>query len=224
MNDDMNFEDILGVIKKYLAFIVFLTILSGAITLAFTYFFMTPQYEANTQVLVSQSESNSSFNNLDIETSLQLINTYGEIIQSPIVLSDVIDNLELNQPVEELAQQVSVITQESSQVINITVIDEEQSQAAILANEIANVFQDKVTEVMNVNNVSVLAPANTESSAGQVSPRPELNTFIGMVIGALLGLIIAFVRTYFDKSVKTVEEVEKYLDLPVLGMTTRFDK
>lgn len=222
MDENMNIEDIFGVIKKYLAFILLLAILFGMIALAFTLFFMTPKYEAHTQVLVSQSETVSSFNNLDIDTSLQLINTYGDIIESPIVLDDVIANLGLEQSTEQLSEQITILTEETSQVINITVTDEQQAQAAIIANEIADVFQDKVTEVMNVDNVSVLAPANINNDSAQVSPRPALNTFIGIILGGLTGIIIAFLRTYMDKTVKTVEDVEKYLELPVLGMTTKF--
>lgn len=224
MDENMNIESIFAVIKKYLAFTLFLAALFGMIALAFTLFLMTPKYEAHTQILVSQSENISSINNLDIETSLQLINTYGDIIESPIVLDDVISNLELEQSTEQLSENITIVTEETSQVINITVADESQAQAAIIANEITDVFQDKISEVMNVDNVTVLATANINSDAVQVTPTPVLNTFIGIILGGITGLIIAFLRTYLDKSVKTVEEVEKYLELPVLGITTNFKK
>lgn len=224
MNENMSIEHIYDVIKKYFGFILLLTLSFGMIILAFTLFFMTPKYEAHTQILVSQSESSTSFNNLDIETSLQLINTYGDIIQSPIVLNDVIENLELAETEEELAAKINVVTQEASQVINITVTDELQSRAAVIANELSGVFQEKVTEVMSVDNVSVLAPANVEDNPAQVSPEPVLNTIIGLFIGAVVGIVIAFLRTYLDRSVKTPEAVEKHLGLPVLGVTTKFEK
>lgn len=224
MDENMSIEHIFAVFKKYFAFILTLTLLFGIIILVFTLIFITPKYEAETQILVSQSENRSSFSNLDIETSLQLINTYGDIIQSPIVLNDVIENLELKETGKELAAKINVVTEESSQVINITVTDEQQSRAALIANELSEVFQEKVTEVMSVDNVSVLAPATIENNAAQVSPEPVLNTMIGLFIGAVTGIIIAFLRTYLDRTVKTPEAVEKYLGLPVLGVTTKFDK
>lgn len=224
MDENMSIEHTFAVIKKYFAFIFTLSLIFGMLVLAFTLFFMTPKYEAHTQILVSQSEVSTSFNNLDIETSLQLINTYGDIIESPIVLNDVIDNLELTETSEELASKINIVTGESSQVINITVTDEQQPRAAVIANELSNVFQEKVTEVMSVDNVSVLAPANSEDNPVQVSPDPVLNTIIGLFIGAVAGIVIAFLRTYLDRSVKTPEAVEKYLGLPVLGVTTKFEK
>ena len=224
MDENMSVEHMFDVVKKYFPFILLLTLLFGMIVLAFTLFFMTPKYEAQTQILVSQSERSTSFNNLDIETSLQLINTYGDIIESPIVLNDVIDRLELTETAEELAAKINIVTEESSQVINITVTDEGQSRAAVIANELSDVFQEKVTEVMSVDNVSVLAPANIVDNPVQVSPDPVLNTIIGLFIGAVTGIVIAFLRTYLDRSVRTPEEVEKHLGLPVLGVTTKFEK
>lgn len=224
MDENMSIEHMFDVVKKYFPFILLLTLLFGMIVLAFTLFFMTPKYEAQTQILVSQSERSTSFNNLDIETSLQLINTYGDIIESPIVLNDVIDRLKLTETAEDLAAKINIVTEESSQVINITVTDEGQSQAAVIANELSDVFQEKVTEVMSVDNVSVLAPANIVDNPVQVSPDPVLNTIIGLFIGAVTGIVIAFLRTYFDHSVRTPEEVEQHLGLPVLGMTTKFEK
>lgn len=223
MGENMSVENIFYVIKKYMGIILLLSLFFGTVILVFTLFFMTPKYEAHTQILVSQSESRTSFSNLDIETSLQLINTYGDIIESPIVLSDVIENLSLEETTEELASKISVVTEESSQVINITVADEEQPRAAVIANELSDVFQDKVTEVMSVDNVSVLAPATVADNPRQVSPDPIINTIIGLFIGAVLGIVIAFLRTHFDQSVKTPEAVEKYLGLPVLGVTKKFE-
>src|SRR5699024_5005032 len=122
MEETLNLEDILEVIKKHLSLIVILTLLFGALAAFATAFLMTPQYEANTQVLVSQSEdSESSVNNQEIQASLQLVNTYRDIITSPAVLDDVVSNLELNQSTSELANQITVNNQEQSQVITITV-------------------------------------------------------------------------------------------------------
>ena len=225
MEETLNLEDILEVIKKHLSLIVILTLLFGALAAFATAFLMTPQYEANTQVLVSQSEdSESSVNNQEIQASLQLVNTYRDIITSPAVLDDVVSNLELNQATSELANQVTVNNQEQSQVITITVTDESSANAEAIANEVATVFQTRVAEVMNVDNVSILAPADVGEDPSPVSPQPMINIAIGLILGALLGLGIAFLRAFLDKRLKTEEEIQKHLDLPVLGTVTKFEK
>lgn len=225
MEETLNLEDILDVIKKNIVLIISLTLLFGALAGFATAFLMTPQYEANTQILVTQSqESEGTVESQEIQASLQLVNTYGDIINSPAVLDDVITNLELDRTTSVLSDQITVNNQEQSQVINVTVTDEVPENAEIIANEVANVFQERVTEVMNVDNVSILAPADIGDDPSPVSPQPLINIAIGLILGALLGLGIAFLRAFMDKRVKTEEEVEKQLELPVLGTVAKFDK
>ncbi|WP_342388759.1 YveK family protein [Salinicoccus bachuensis] len=225
MEETLNLEDILEVIKKNLAMIIVLVLLFGSISAFATAFLMTPQYEANTQILVSQSQdAENSVNNQDIQASLQLINTYRDIIKSPTVLDDVVNNLNLEQTTSALAEQITVNNQDQSQVVTVTVVNENPEDAEIIANEIANVFQERVMEVMNVDNVSILAPANVGEDPSPVSPQPLINIAIGIILGGLLGLGIAFLRAFMDKRVTTEEEMQKQLDLPVLGTIAKFEK
>ncbi|GAB3063762.1 YveK family protein [Salinicoccus sesuvii] len=223
MEETLNLEDILEVIKKNLAIIAALVLLFGAIAAFATAFLMTPQYEANTQILVSQSQdSEVAVNNQDIQASLQLINTYRDIIKSPTVLDDVVANLSLDESTNELANQITVNNQDQSQVVTVTVSNENPESAETIANEVARVFQQRVMDVLNVDNVSILAPADIGENPSPVSPQPLINIAIGMILGGLLGLGIAFLRAFLDKRVKTEEEIQKHLDLPVLGTIAKF--
>src|SRR5699024_2451096 len=225
MEETLNLEDILGVIKKNLIMIISLGLLFGAAAAFATALIMTPQYEANTQVLVTQSqEADGVVNNQDVQASLQLVNTYRDIIQSPTVLDDVVENLGLEQSSSALSNQITVNNQDQSQVLTITVTDEFPENAETIANEVADVFQERVAEVMRVDNVSVLEIATIGDDPPPVSPQPLVNIAIGLILGVLLALGIAFLREFLDKRVKTEEEVEKILDLPVLGTVAKFDK
>lgn len=225
MEETLNLEDILDVIKRNLIMIISLTLLFGALAAFATAFLMTPQYEAKTQILVSQAqESDAAVNNQNIQASLQLINTYRDIIKSPTVLDDVVANLDLEQTTAALSNQITVSNQDQSQVVTVTVTDEVAENAETIANEVATVFQEKVADVMSVDNVSILAPADIGDNPSPVSPQPLINIAIGLILGALLGLGIAFLRAFLDKRVTTEEEMEKYLDLPVLGTVAKFDK
>ncbi|WP_411843759.1 YveK family protein [Salinicoccus sp. HZC-1] len=225
MEETLNLEDILDVIKRNLIMIISLTLLFGALAAFATAFLMTPQYEAKTQILVSQAqESDAAVNNQNIQASLQLINTYRDIIKSPTVLDDVVANLDLEQTTSALSNQIAVSNQDQSQVVTVTVTDEVAENGEIIANEVATVFQEKVADVMSVDNVSILAPADIGENPSPVSPQPLINIAIGLILGALLGLGIAFLRAFLDKRVTTEEEMQKYLDLPVLGTVAKFDK
>jgi len=87
-----------------------------------------------------------------------------------------------------------------------------------------SVFQEQVTSIMNVDNVSILSPSNLEADTKPVSPNPLINITVGLAIGLILGLMLAFSRDYFDKSIRDEEDAERYLDMPVVGSIARIDE
>ncbi|WP_411843775.1 YveK family protein [Salinicoccus sp. HZC-1] len=224
MGESVNLEKALEIIKKNMTSLIILALVVGSIAALITFFLIPPRYQAQTQILVSQSEEAENMNNQDIETSLQLIGTYSDIIQSPIVLESVINNLELDRSFSSLSDQVEVNNQEQSQVLSVTVTAESMAEAERIVNEIVGVFQEQVTGIMNVDNVSILSPPNLEADTEPVSPNPLINITVGTVFGLILGLVLAFSRAYFDKSVKNEEEVERHLDIPVVGSVSRIEE
>ncbi|MBW3108718.1 GNVR domain-containing protein, partial [Mammaliicoccus sciuri] len=105
--------------------------------------------------------------------------------------------------------------------LNIVVENESRETASKVANEIANVFSKDVSKIMNVDNVSVLSKADTNGN--QISPKPLVNLVVGIFLGLIVALIIIFLKEILDKRIKTEEDVEEFLGLPVLGVIQKFD-
>ncbi|HAC5789068.1 TPA_asm: capsule biosynthesis protein CapA, partial [Listeria monocytogenes] len=106
-----------------------------------------------------------------------------------------------------------------SQVLNITVKSGDRKDSEQLANTIAKVFTKEVPNIMNVNNVTVLSKAD---EADKVSPRIMVNTAISLIIGLIIASIYILLNALFDKRLKSEEEIESYLDIPVLGVIQKF--
>ncbi|MCD2136467.1 YveK family protein [Salinicoccus halitifaciens] len=228
MGDSVNLEIVLKIIRQNAVSIFLFAVITGLLMALVTFFLLTPKYEAETQILVSQPESGGIIDNQNVETSLQLINTYRDIILNPLVLGEVSDNLVDSQGIElttrELSKMITVSNEDQSQVITVSVVADSIEEAAIIADEIASVFQQEVSEIMNVNNVSILASAFMDADTDQVSPNTVINITVGLVIGLMLGLGLAFTRAFFDKSVRNEEDVERHLSIPVIGSIDRFEK
>lgn len=116
---------------------------------------------------------------------------------------------------------LTVSNQAESQILNIAVENESREAAGKVANEIANVFSKDVNKIMNVDNVSILSKADYYGSKD--SPKPLINAVVGVFLGLIVALIIIFLKEILDKRIKTEEDVEELLDLPVLGVIQRFD-
>ncbi|WP_407604932.1 YveK family protein, partial [Pseudomonas aeruginosa] len=119
---------------------------------------------------------------------------------------------------EQLNSKITVGSQTESQVVAITVQDEDPQLAADIANTTASVFQREISKIMNVDNVSILAKAEVKENMAPVKPQPLLNIAIALVVGLMAGVGLSFLLEYFDNSIKDEHDVEKHLNLPILGV------
>lgn len=220
MEETISLNEIFEVIKKrfkiILASIVIITLLVAIISL----FFITPVYEASSQFIVNQQkdEQINQFDPGSIKTNVDLINTYNVIITSPAILDDVIEELNLDYTATTLASKVNVSSADNSQVVTVTVSDPYQKVATSIANEVVTTFQNKIPDIMNVDNVKVLTTAEVVDKPSPVSPNVKLNIAIGLVLGLMVGVGLAFLLEYFDTTIKSERDIKKHLDIPVIGV------
>ena len=219
MEETISLQDLFKTLKKRMTLIILLTIIAVTVSGLISFLLLTPIYQSSTQILINQEKTDvTAFNSQDIQTNLQLINTYNVIIKSPAILSKVIEQLDLDTTPTALNSQITVNNEQDSQVVNISVQDPNPSVAVDIANTTANVFQNEIVKLMKVDNVSILTPAILADNPAPVKPDPILNMAIAAVIGLMLGVGIAFLLEYLDTTVKNEQDVEELLNLPILGL------
>ncbi|SHP75361.1 capsular exopolysaccharide biosynthesis protein [Mycobacteroides abscessus subsp. abscessus] len=218
MEETISLKELFLTLKKRFSLIALITILFATISGLISYFYLTPIYQSSTQILVNQSKNEQNTYNVgEVQTNLQLINTYNVIIKSPAILDLVIRDLDLNMTTSELNGKITVQSEQNSQVVNISVQDSDPYLAADIANKTATIFQSEIKEIMNVDNVSILAKAIVLDSQSPIKPQPILNIAIALVVGLMIGVGLAFLMEYLDNTIKTEQDIEQTLGLPVLG-------
>ncbi|MFF3023897.1 YveK family protein [Gottfriedia sp. NPDC057948] len=224
MEETISLQELFGVIKKRLIMIISITVVATVVTGAISYLFLTPIYQSSTQLLVNQKETKDSsiYQNNQVQTNVQLINTYNVVIKSPAILNEVINQLNLDYTVAELTKNIAVANEANSQVFTVSVQDPDRKQAQAIVNTIASVFQEKIKTIMSVNNVTVLAKADL--SENPIKPNKKLNIAIGFAVGLMLSVGIAFLLEFLDNTVKTEKQLEELLELPILGVISEVTK
>jgi capsular polysaccharide biosynthesis protein len=225
MEETISLRELFQTLKKRMWLIALITIIATTISGVLSFFFLTPIYQNSTQILVNQAKSEQQlYNPNEVQTNLQLINTYNVIIKSPAILDLVKKELNLDRSIEALNEQIQVNSEKDSQVVSITVQDEDPVMAAKIANTTADVFKNEIVKIMNVDNVSILSTADVPAEPSPVKPRPVLNMAIALVVGAMTGIGLAFLLEYLDNTIKTEQDVERLLELPAIGSITTIDQ
>lgn len=214
--EEIDLRDLLKYFLKKVPIILVVSIVMLTIGVVYTLFFKTPLYRSNTTIiLVSESKAESTLTQNDITLNQKLVNTYSEIIKSRRVLNKVIDDLALSDTVSSLSQKVNVSSIDNTEIIKISVSDPNSKDAMRIANAVADVFKEEVLEIYKLENVSIIDEAEQATEPYNIQLAKSGVLFFG--VGMALSMMVIFVIYYFDTSVKSSEEIEERLGVPVIG-------
>ncbi|WP_432662611.1 Wzz/FepE/Etk N-terminal domain-containing protein [Wukongibacter baidiensis] len=220
---EMDLRQCFKIIRKRIWIIALVTIISVAVGAILSYFVLQPEYETYTTLIVNKPNSHEPvIQYSDVLLSQKLVKTYGEIIKSRKISKKVIENLSLNITSQQLAQKITVTPVKDTEIVQIKVTDTNPKTAKEIANELADVFINDVKEIMKLDNVDVIDMAEVPTSP--VKPRPKMNIIIAGFLGIMTGLGIVFLLEYLDNTIKSPEDIERYLDLNVIGTIPYIDK
>lgn len=222
--DEINLQEFLYNLRKKIPVLIIATLI-GAILGGVNLIFMTkPMYESSTTLILvkSNSESNSSITQTDIVLNQKLIGTYSEIIKSRSVAKEVIDSLGIDMSVEELISSITVSSKTDTEILKITVRNDDNNLAPKIASTLANVFTKKVKEIYDINNVAIIDEAEVPTKPYNTNSLKTIGIF---TFGALLVTVLfIFVVTYFSNTVKDEEELERLLNLRVIAIIPKIEE
>ena len=211
--------------KKIQIIIIILVFMIGGII--YTSEFTTPMYSSSTTLVLASSEDtenniNTTITATDITINSKLVSTYSELVKSKNILREVINNLKVSVDEDTLRKHVKVSSVKNTELIEITVEDENPSNAAKIANEIAKVFTEKVKEIYNINNVQIVDEAEISSVPSNINH--VKNAIMSIGIGLVIAVIYVIISSMLDTTIKTPEDVETNFNIPVLASIPMIEK
>lgn len=213
---EIDLQELFSLLLHWLWLILACGIVTAILGFVISFFVITPQYESTAKVYVLSKQENSTLTYSDVQLGTQLTKDYAQLITSRTVLEQVMETCALDIRYEQFAQKVDVENLTDTRIIAITVTDEDPSMAQLLAREICVVASEHIKNVMDIQAVNVVDEANLPE--GPSSPSVMKWTLIGMLLGLFLSTVFIVVKFLLDDTVKTSDDVEKYLEMSVLAM------
>lgn len=215
----MELQEYLSILKKRWLLLVVITLVATLISGVASYFVIKPTYKSDISVIIQKPDSLDpkssvpSYN--DVLMYQKLVKTYSELSKSRTVAEDIIQKLNLNMKVEAVQGMISVAPKGDTEFLTITATSKDAKQAMDVANQAAKSLKDVGIVVKKMDAVQILDPAMLP--AGPASPRPMLNMAIAFFLGLMVSVGLIFLLEYLDNTVKSPEDVERLLGIPVIG-------
>ena len=207
--------------KQILVFLI--TIIIVIIGCTYTFNLKVPMYKSTTTVVLTTEKNNlNTITQYDVTLNENLVTTYSEIIKSKRVLKQVIKKLKLNYSTGQLSGMISVNSVSDTEIISITVSNEDNKIACDIANEIANVFTKEIVDLYNIENIHVIDKAEIAKMPFNMNYKKDIIIYI--ITGLAFGYLIIILAFYFDTTLKSTEEVEEKLRLPLIGTIPLLNK
>lgn len=218
--EEINLRDLLTYFKKHL--ILFFTVVVIVVTAgsAYTVLLQKPEYKAQATVILSSDKSKSTIQN-EINANKNLIDTYTEVVKSHRVLDRVRNEMQIDESYEQLVKKISVSSLKDTEIISISVVDKNRYHSYELTNKIAEVFTDEIGVIYNDKSVSVLDKAVEPTKPHNVDVVKQ--EAIYTAAGVVLATSIIFLMFYFDRTIKTTEQIEQLFKLPIFGKVRKLE-
>lgn len=219
---EIDLQDLFGLLLHRVWIICLAAVVTGVVGFVISFFFVTPKYESTTSIYISANKQNeSAMTYSDAQLATQLTKDYEELIVGRYVLERVISMYGLDESSESLKSRIQITNTTGTRIINITVKDTNPQNAQIIANSIRDIASEHIKTVTDVEAVNVADEANLPT--GPSEPSVFKWTLIGAFIGAVLAMGFVILRYLLDDTIKSAEDVEKYLELSTLALIPDFD-
>ena len=216
-NDEMEIDlkEICCLLLDRIGIICLSAVILAAAGFIVSRFVMTPQYVSETQIYVLSRQNENNVTYSDLQMGSQLINDYAVLIKSRTVLEEVVRELNLEMSAGALGNKISVNPLTDTRILSITVTDPNPETARSIADAVQAAAAVHIKEVMDIEAVNVVAAASLPTAPS--SPSVRRYTLMGGVIGVVLSAGIIVVRFLLDDTIKTPDNVERYLGMSTLA-------
>lgn len=182
---------------------------------AYCKFIMPDSYRADASLYITSNNSVISLS--DLQLSAALTSDYENIIKSRHVLMKVIENLALDISYQELNSMVTVNNPSDSHIIEIKVTAPDKATAVLLANEIMYVSVEEIYQIIGSSEPTIINQAE-EIFVEDAKPSAKKYALLGAMLGLVLVCGVIAIHVLTDTSIKSEEDVAKWLDLPLIAI------
>ena len=211
---EINLLELVHALWRKAVIVICATIVGALVFGLYSYYLIVPTYKSTAMIYIVSGSSDSLINLSELQISSNLTSDYIVLIKSRPVVEEVIENLQLDLEYEEMVEKMGVATKDDTRIIDISITDTDPTMSEKIANEFAKVAQKQIPVTMRTSEPTIVEEA---VEGAKIGPSLLKNTIIGALLGFVLCAGIVIVLYIMDDSIKSTEDIERYLQLNTLA-------
>ena len=216
MNEEnaIDLSQFVNVFTKRKNMIIVITLVAAIISGIISYFIMSPVYESKATVIVGK-KNNATEQYNDVMMYQNLTKTYASIATSKSVLQSSANKIGNGMTYDKLTKLITVTPETGTQILDIVAQANKPEDALNEVNTVSQTFVNSANNYYSSGEVKVMDKG--ELPTIPKTPNKKLNIALGFILGLMISSGLAFLLEYMDSTMKTADDIKKYLDLPVIG-------
>lgn len=209
-------DEVFEALKKRWLMIVSITLIATIISALLSFFVIKPKYEASTKVFVGKEEGeNAAYSASDVTLYQQLMKTYAETIKTKDLVERGLNGLNIDIDPSAVLDGLNVETIASTQILTIKYTDENPQVAKAVVENVTDEFIKTAKEMVSNGTIKVIQ--SVELPENPVSPNKKMNIAIAFLLGLMVSVGLVFLLEFLDNTFKSKEQLERELEIPVIG-------
>lgn len=178
-------------------------------------FLIPEKFESRTSIYIyNQQSENMTYT--DLQTGSTLTKDYEVLVKGRTVLESAVEALDLDLTYEQINGMVTVNVPANTRIVEIVVQTTDPYLSRDIADAVREISSKNISKVMGVDAVNVVEKANLPEK--KCSPSITKFTLLGAVAGLVISCGIIIVLFLLNDTIRTQDDVEKYLGLSTIGI------
>lgn len=216
-NDEVEIDlsELFKVLKKNILMIIVISLLSAAIGLFSSVFLIDKKYNSEATIYITPKVTEQgTIDYNSIQTNSKMVNNYMEILKGETILAKVAKQVGL-ESYEEVQNTLTITNPEETELISISAETTDPELSQQIVSLIVSTFTEDMMDILNLNNVTTINEAKVNTDP--VSPSKTKFTILGFGVGLIVSCGYFCLTYLFDKRLRTRDEAENFLGIPVLA-------
>lgn len=223
MEEEISLVELGQILIKRWKLLLFLPLIAAVLTYGLSLYTFTPEYVSSSSIIVmpftEETESGGIIRH-DVASTRQVVESCRELTLSHDSLNQVI--MDLNLPFEASTLRSKIEINVSNDVTSVNTTNSNPTRAYEITNHVTGVLMSYITDTARLENVQLLNPAQLPEAP--VNQNFLLNVAVAAVLALMISTALAFLFEHLDNTIKSADDVQKYIGVQVLGVIPEFEE